>query len=230
LLFGPTFQWFSLDSTDNLNKTRNVVLNTAAIGLTPSVFNKQSYFGAKFQLIIDTRDNHILPEKGINWVTSVRRLSGIKSTSYDNVTQFNSDVTLYLQLIADRLVLVDRFGGGVTFGQGFEFFQAQYLGTEDNLRGFRKQRFAGRSKVFNQAELRLSLSNFRTYIFNGALGLHAFVDAGRVFLKNDGDDGFKFGYGGGFWIAPLRRLVFTFTYAMSKEDKMPLVGLGWKFD
>ena len=25
------------------------------------------------------------------------------------------------------------------------------------------------------------------------------------------------------------RLVITFTYAASKEDKLPLIGLGWKF-
>ena len=31
------------------------------------------------------------------------------------------------------------------------------------------------------------------------------------------------------WISPLRRLVLTFTYTASKEDKLPLISLGWKF-
>ena len=119
--------------------------------------------------------------------------------------------------------------GGRQTTDGFEFFQAQYLGTEDNLRGYRKFRFAGKSKIFNQTELRLRLSDFRTYLFNGSLGLFAFLDAGRVFVENDDDDGLATGYGGGFWIAPLRRIVLTAAFAMSKEDKMPLVGLGWKF-
>ena len=229
LTFGPTFQFYHLDSTDNLNKVRNVMLNTTAIGLTPSVFNRQSYWGAKFQFIVDTRNHMVLPERGVNWITSVRRLSGMDDAkTYDNVTQLNSDFSVYLQLIPDRLVLVDRLGGGITLGDGFEFFQAQYLGTEDNLRGYRKQRFAGRAKVYNQAELRLRLSNFRTYIFNGAMGMHAFVDAGRVYVKDDGDDKMFAGYGLGFWFSPMRRIVLTLSYAMSKEDKIPMVGLGWK--
>lgn len=229
LLFGPTFQFYHMDSTDELNKIRNVTLNTLASGLTPSVFQRQSYWGAKFQLVIDTRDHRVLPERGVNWVTSVRRLTGINSNSYDDVTQLNSDFSLYMQLIPDRLVFVDRVGGGITLGDGFEFFQAQFLGLEDNLRGYRKHRFAGRAKVYNQAELRLRLSNFRTYIFNGAMGIYAFADAGRVYVKNDGDDKMFAGYGGGLWFAPLRRIVLTIAYAMSNEDKMPLIGLGWKF-
>ncbi len=229
LLFGPTFQFYHMDSTDELNMKRNVVLNTFASGLTPSVFDRQSYWGAKFQLIVDTRDHKVLPERGVNWISSVRRLTGINDNSYDAVTQLNTDFSLYMQLIPDRLVLVDRIGGGVTLGDGYEFFHAQYLGTDDNLRGYRKQRFAGRGKVYNQAELRLRLSNFRTYIFNGAMGIYAFVDAGRVYVKNDGDDKMFAGYGGGVWLAPLRRIVINLAYAISKEDKMPLVRLGWKF-
>lgn len=231
LLAGPTFQWYNMDSTDAFNKIRNVTESIGDPGqLTPSVFRKQSYFGGKFQFIVDTRDHRVLPERGVNWITSVRRLTGLNDESYDAVTQLNSDFTIYLQLIADRLVLVDRLGAGTTMGkEGFEFFQAQFLGTEDNLRGYRKFRFAGKSKVYNQAELRLRLSNFRTYLFNGAMGIYAFVDAGRVFEENDNAEKTVAGYGGGLWFAPLRRLVLTLTYAASKEDKMPLVGLGWKF-
>jgi len=230
IAFGPTFQWYNMDSTDEFNKIRNVTQNTVASGLTPSVFEKQSYFGGKFQFVVDTRNHRVLPERGVNWVTSVRRLTGLNDESFDAVTQLNSDFTMYLQLIADRLVLVDRLGAGTTFNKdGFEFFQAQYLGTDDNLRGYRKYRFAGQSKVYNQAELRLRLSNFRTYMFNGAMGIYAFVDAGRVFVENDDDEKTVAGYGGGLWFSPMKKLVLTLTYAMSNEDKMPLVGLGWKF-
>ncbi|HKZ67516.1 MAG TPA: hypothetical protein VJ111_14215, partial [Chitinophagaceae bacterium] len=78
-------------------------------------------------------------------------------------------------------------------------------------------------------EMRLRLANFKTYLFPGSLGLLAFYDTGRIWADNDDSDKWVSGYGGGFWISPLRRLVFTVTFAASKEDKMPLVGLGWKF-
>ena len=104
-----------------------------------------------------------------------------------------------------------------------------YLGSDDNLRGYRKERFAGKSKFYNQAELRLRLANFKTYLFPAAFGIMAFFDAGRVWKDEDTDKKMFTGYGGGIWFSPLRRLLITLSYAVSKEDKIPLVGLGWKF-
>ncbi|MBC7874398.1 MAG: BamA/TamA family outer membrane protein [Ferruginibacter sp.] len=230
LALGGIYQRYSMDAGDALNVKRNVVLNTVASGLDPAtVFKEQSYAGGKLSIILDSRDNLVLPEKGVNWVTNLIKLKGLKVPSYDNVTQINTDFAFYLNLIKDRLTFANRTGGGITLGDGFEFFHAQYLGSDDNLRGYRKQRFAGKSKFYNQAELRLRLANFQTYLFPGALGIMAFVDAGRVWVDNDVVKKFASGYGGGFWFAPLRRLLITFSYAISSEDKIPLVGLSWKF-
>jgi len=241
LTFGPTFQFYHMDRDDKYNAVRNVVLNTVAMGLNPnSVFYRQAYVGAKMSLIVDTRDNKILPENGINWVSTLKALKGLNFkdykagdfdtyNSYDKVTQINTDFSFYLNLVPDRLVFANRIGGGITLGDGFEFYQAQFLGSDENLRGFRRERFAGKSKFYNQAELRLRLANFRTYLFPAAFGIMAFVDAGRVWVDNDTDKKFLSGYGGGIWFAPLRRLLITVSYAISNEDNIPLVGLGWKF-
>jgi hemolysin activation/secretion protein len=125
-------------------------------------------------------------------------------------------------------MLANRVGGGHNFGD-FEFHQAQYLGNEDNLRGYRKYRFAGRSKFYNNTELRLLLANFKTYLFPGAIGIFGFYDTGRIWADEDESDKWLSGYGGGIWIAPLRRVVFTITYAQSKEDGIPMLGVGWSF-
>lgn len=227
MTLGPAFQFYKMDSTDKNNRRRFVVQEIPD-GLDPATaFAKQSYVGGKFSLTADTRDNKILPEKGIFWYTSLRHLSGLNDASYE-VTQLNSDLSFYIPLIKKRLVLVNRIGAGHNFGD-FEFYQAQYLGNEDNLRGYRKYRFAGTSKLYNNIEMRLKLANFKTYLFPGSLGLLAFYDTGRIWADNDESDKWLSGYGGGFWISPLRRLVLTITYAASKEDKMPLVGLGWRF-
>ena len=76
----------------------------------------------------------------------------------------------------------------------------------------------------------MRLANFRTYLFPAAFGVFAFYDAGRVWKPVvDNDKKTLSGYGGGVWFSPLRRFVLTLSYAVSKEDKIPLVGLGWKF-
>ena len=227
MTLGPTFQFYKMDSTEKNNKRRFIVQENPP-GLNPATaFAKQSYVGGKFSLTVDTRNNKIMPEKGIFWYSTARHLSGLNDASYE-VTQVNSDFSFYIPIIKKRLVLVDRVGGGHNFGD-FEFYQAQYLGNEDNLRGYRKFRFAGTSKFYNNVELRFRLTNFKTYLFPGSLGLLAFYDTGRIWADNDDSDKWLSGYGGGFWISPLRRMVLTFTFAASKEDRMPLIGLGWKF-
>lgn len=232
LAIGPEYQWYSYDSTDKFNKIRNVEVNNTS-GLNQATYNKkQGYFGAKLDLSIDTRDNHAVPSKGVTFNTTFRYMSGTGNNSYNSVTQLNADFAFYVSLAKDWLVWANRIGAGVTSGTngtGFEFFQAQYLGSDDNLRGYRKQRFAGSSKIYNQTELRLKLANFKTYLFPASFGMFVFVDVGKVSYKNitGGDTGV--GYGGGLWFAPLRRLAITVSYAKSEEDGIPLVGLSFKF-
>lgn len=228
MAFGPTYQFFSLDSNDTQNKSR-FINKTISNGLNPaSLFKNQSYIGGKFSLNVDTRDNKLMPRRGVKWNGYVRYLSGNNDASYKSVTQLNTDFTFYINIIPKRIQIVNRVGAGHNFGD-FEFYQAQYLGSEDNLRGYRKYRFAGRSKVYNNTELRVVAAKFRTYLFPGSLGFLFFYDTGRVMTDYATSNTWLSGYGGGFWIAPLNRILLTFTYATSKEDKLPLVSLGWKF-
>jgi len=220
--FGPAYQFYSMDSTDNLN--RNIVIEKP----TSTLFEKQSYLGGRYSFIIDTRNNKVIPMKGVYMRLTGRHLQGLNDNSY-NFTQFNGDFTFHLSIIKRTLILVNRTGGGHNFGD-FEFYQAQYLGGEDNIRGYRKYRFAGRSKFFNNTELRWRIATFRTYLFPAYFGMFAFYDAGK--LWEDGSDsstGWINGYGGGVWIAPLSRIVLSVAYTASKEDKLPIVSLGWKF-
>jgi hypothetical protein len=225
ITFGPIFEYFKLDNENNKNR---YILQTGSNGLDPNtLFKTQMYLGGRFSLLIDTRNNKVLPEKGFFWESTARFLNGITDSAYD-VTELNSDFSCYFTLIPKRLIFADRFGGGINLGN-FEFYQAQFLGGEEDLRGYRKYRFAGRSKLYNQAELRLRLSTFTTYLFPASFGILAFVDAGRVWVKNDNDKKVLAGYGGGVWFSPLSRLVITISLGISNENKLPLFGLGWKF-
>jgi hypothetical protein len=232
LSFGPAYQMYNMDANEKLNKQRFIVLDAPGLGfINPATaFEKQSYFGGVFNFMVDTRNHPILPEKGVHWNSTVRFWEGINSNSYDGVTQVNSDFSFFLNVLPNHLVLANRTGGGATLGkEGFEFFQAQYLGNNDNLRGYRRERFAGKYKFYNQTDLRLKIADFKTYLFPGSIGIVGFFDFGQVWMEDDNADKMATGYGVGLWISPLRRLNFTFNYAMSKEDKLPLVTMGWRF-
>jgi hypothetical protein len=228
---GPTYQFYEMDNDDKLNMKRFINLTGTGIGKngldSATLFSKQKYLGIYLSLNVDTRDNKVLPQKGIVWQNSLRYLGGLGDTKF-SPTIINSDFSFYLKLVRDRLTFADRIGAGTTLGD-FNFHQAQYLGNNENLRGYRKDRFAGKTKFYNQAELRWRVANFKTYLFPGALGFVFFMDAGRVWVENDNVSKFPVGYGVGFWFSPLRRILITINYGMSSEDKIPFVTLGWRF-
>jgi hypothetical protein len=230
LSLGPTYQYYNMETDDKLNNARFISQTGTGPGKngldSATIFSKQKYFGVFGSLLVDTRKNKVLPETGIHWLTTLRYLGGSGDTKF-SPTLINSELSFYLRIVRDRLVFANRIGFGVTTGD-FNFHQAQYLGNNEHLRGWRKDRFAGESKFFNQAELRWRVANFKTYLFPGALGFVFFVDAGRVWYKDTPDD-FAVGYGVGFWISPLRRILITVNYAMSSEDGIPSVTLGWRF-
>lgn len=224
IAIGPVYEFYSLDASDNGDRFIN---HTAENGLDPAtLYSPQRFFGGQMMFTVDSRDNKITPRKGVYWQNSFRVLSGQNTVSRD-LRQIGTDLRMYAK-ISGPLTWAGRIGGGRNFG-GFEFYQAQYLGGEENLRGYRKNRFAGFGKLFMNTELRWKLADFRTYLFPASLGLVGFYDAGRIWARTLDNDRWVSGAGGGFWISPLSRMIFTFTYAVSREDKLPVVSFGWRF-
>ena len=126
-----------------------------------------------------------------------------------------------------KVVFATRFGVAHTYGN-YEFFQAQFLSGTDNLRGYRKYRFAGQTMLFSNNDLRLKMADFNTYLFGGALGLVGFYDVGKVW-PNQGSNTWHGGFGGGIWISPLKQFVFTISVAHSKEETLPYATVGYQF-
>ena len=225
--FGPAYQFYSLDTTDNDGR---IVENPSESGLTiASVAQKKSWLGTVINIGFDTRNNPALPTRGINWQTSLKILKGMENTG-GNLKQLNSDMSLYMSFSKNpKVVLATRFGGGINFGNNFEFFQAQYLGGTMNVRGYRKYRFAGKSMAYNNTDIRIKIADFRTYLFPGSLGILFFHDIGRVWINNDNSDKWHTGYGGGIWISPMRRAVIAISIAKSDEETLPVITFGWQF-
>ena len=223
---GPSFQYFRPDQDENQGR---FLSNFAENGLDPkTLFTDKSYLGGQFNMNIDTRDNEVMPSRGTFWQSSLKVLRGLNDNS-DYLTQLNSDMALYFPLSSTAgTVIATRFGGGINFGK-YEFFQAQYLGNTENLRGFRKFRFAGKSMLYNNTELRIKVTDFRTYLLPGAIGIVAFNDIGRVWVDNDKSNVWHHGYGGGIWLGIVKRIVLTASLTSSKESTLPLLTFGYQF-
>ena len=151
LLAGPVIQYFDIDSGDNANR---IITSGTIPGVDPlTVFKSKSYAGVKLKMDIDIRNNKTITTRGLYWQTQFQTLKGLTGSS-GNLSQLSSDLSAYTSFDkAGNLVLAGRVGGGMNFGK-YEFFQSQYLGGNENLRGFRKQRFAGDKMIYCNVEVR----------------------------------------------------------------------------
>jgi hypothetical protein len=224
VFFGPVYQNIEVDKTQGrfIDQVTDDRLYPATL------FKNKQYAGVKIGHMIDNRDSKSLTTRGIYWHTEFTALRGI-SPAARTLTQLSSDLAFYWSFrLPVRVTLATRFGGSVNFSD-FEFFQASTLGGLSNLRGYRRTRFAGKSSVYNNTELRIRLGSFKTYLFPAYFGILGFHDIGRVWLNGEETDVWHQSYGGGVWLAPFQQVVVSVMYGISKEEKLPLIRLGFFF-
>ncbi|RRB07166.1 BamA/TamA family outer membrane protein [Larkinella rosea] len=224
LYYGPAME--SVEIEENDKRFINEFANRLPDG--QNLFNRRWYAGVKAGFLIDSRDDKIMPTRGTYWRTELRLYDGI-STYAKGLSRLQSDLAFYASLrLPTTLTIASRVGGGVNFSD-YEFFQANTLGGLSNLRGFRRTRFAGGSTLYNNTELRLKVATVKTYLFPAYLGLLAFNDVGRVWEKGEKSRHWHHGYGGGIWLSPYKQAVISFLYAISEEEKLPMLRVGFLF-
>lgn len=226
ILYGPTFQAFNVDSLKNRGR---LVSFPSVTGIDSSfLYRRRTYAGFAGALVIDNRNDLNYPTRGIKWKTALQMNKGVNSYS-SNFTQFTSDLSVYISSnLPPRMVIALRFGGGINFGS-YEFYQAQFLSGTENLRGYRKYRFAGDKMFYNNLDIRIRLKDYQGYLFTGSYGLLFFHDVGRVWWKGEESGRWHNGYGLGAWVSPAKRFVVAASYMRSKEGGLPLVNFGFQF-
>jgi hypothetical protein len=224
---GPSFQYIKTPQEKNSGK---FVSGYSANGMnTATMFQTKTYAGLEGRIDINSRNNPAIPTRGALINVYARQLFGLNANS-KSFLQSGLDLRIFMSFVPQtKVVFATRVGFGRNFGR-YEFQQAQTLSGIENLRGFRRERFAGRTMVYNNSELRVKVVDFPTYIFSGTVGVLVFHDIGRVGLENDSSDKWHNGYGGGIWLAPIKRFVIVGSLAFSKEEKaMPLLTFGFQF-
>ena len=84
-----------------------------------------------------------------------------------------------------QLVLATKFKGQINLGDDFEFYQGANLGANNGLRGYRNERFTGKSAFVQSTDLRLNLRKIKTGLLPLNIGLYGGFDYGRVWVDND---------------------------------------------
>jgi hemolysin activation/secretion protein len=124
--------------------------------------------------------------------------------------------------------MVLKVGGSRILSKNYEYFQALNFGANNDLKGFRKNRFAGNSTFYSGIEMRVKLFDVNSFILPGTLGLTGFYDIGRVWLKNESSKAWHGGYGAGFYFIPFNLFVISASAGFSENEKMLNFSIGAK--
>jgi hypothetical protein len=131
-------------------------------------------------------------------------------------------------LVGTRAMLAARVGGRRVWGE-YPWFEAAFVGGSRNLRGYRKNRFAGDGSIYGSLEARVWLFRGRL-IAPGRWGVFGLVDAGRVYLDGASPGGWHPSYGGGVFFQMLTlNSVFHAAAAHGDEGTRFYVDYGFSF-
>ena len=257
VLFGPSVRFADASvpepgevDLDPLDDGDDLLPTPPAFSLGDDAFLAQTHAGLFGRFEIDAVDRASNPRQGVRLDLGGGVDVGVTGPS-DTYGTLAGELAAYVPLnVKPQLTLALR-GGAETRVGAFPFFDAAVLGGARGLRGYRRERFAGRTAASASAEVRAKLFDLDTYLLPVAVGALAFVDGGRVwadtpacadvlpeetcatidFLAVDPDagDGLQVGYGGGLWFGLLDRAVLNVTVGASDESTLVSVGLGFAY-
>ena len=220
--FGPQFEQFEVEPTPGR------FVATPEAGVDPGTFRTNRYLGFRFFAHAEAMNNPVNPRIGIKFLNEIsfHRQLAFEKWKYTNL---QSEFVFYLTPnLPFQATLAFRLGGAHNIGD-FRFYQANTLGGTDNLRGFRRTRFAGRSSVYQNTEIRVQVFRYQTYLFPLQVGVLGLIDHGRVLADGDRSSQLHRGVGGGIWVDLLNQAVLNATYTAGGEEKLYNLNFGFFF-
>ncbi len=225
LMVGPYYNRYWNDYNDN---EKNVLRDPRQVGLdSADVYSIKSYTGGKFIMQFDNRNNKLFPTRGIFWKNQFVATAG-NGFNTNNFVKYTTDMSIYASFKDPaKMVIALGFGGGRILSKNFEFFQALSLGVDNpNIHGFRKNRYSGSSLLYGSVEVKLELFNLNSYIIPGPVGLTAFYDIGRVWMRGEDSRKWHGAYGGGIYFIPFNNFIISATAGFSANERLLNLNMG----
>lgn len=220
--FGPQYQRTIID------KGTNVVVNGPEDFKT-NILGPQQIYGLRLNGTINVLDAQDDPTRGIKLLlkSAVNQVSDKTGSIY---SPMSADLSFYLTPRGGTfpMTLGLRLGGALNLGD-FPFYEANFIGGTDNLRGYRYNRFAGKSMAYQNLDLRFRLFEFRNYVFTGKWGFLGFIDNARVWNDYEKSTKWHTGYGPGAWINLYSLFVLSGSVGFSEEGRFVTITSGFFF-
>ena len=238
LRFAPSMQWvgemggsfttkLAFERVKIANTTNRLVTFLGVVN--PDVFNYNNFADVNAEYSFENYDRAANPTLGIHFSV----LGGFKMNIEETKRRFGygeAALGFNYRISSDgRLVLATMLKGKSMFDDGYEFWQAPTVGGDNDLRGFRNQRFSGKTTFFQSSDLRYDLGKLRTGFVPMTYGVFGGFDYGRVWIKNDTSNQWHHSAGGGLWLNGVNLITAKLSYFQSSDGGRISFGLGLGF-
>ncbi|MCK0155776.1 metallophosphoesterase [Cellulophaga sp. F20128] len=224
---GAVFKTGLALETIEVEETENRFINTFYVANNEDV--RKTFLGITANYTYENKDNAAFPTMGM--ATSLE--TGYKATvdgSNQNFGYIIPSISFDYKLIPNgQLVLASKWKAHFNIGEGYEFYQGASIGGIDGLRGYRNQRFTGKTSYYQNTDLRYSLSKIKTRLLPISLGFYSGFDYGRVWLPTEDSNHWKTSYGGGFFLNGADLISATLAVFHADEGPRVTFGLGFGF-
>ena len=148
------------------------------------LFDKQDFYGVDATYHFVNRDNDAFPTLGFQTSLNIgykNNVSTSKGFAYI-IPELGID---YKLISSGQLVLATDLRAHINLGDDFEFYQAATIGASNGLRGYRNQRFTGKTAFVQSTDLRWNFGNLKTGLMPIHLGVYGGLDYGRVWIDDE---------------------------------------------
>jgi outer membrane translocation and assembly module TamA len=194
-----------------------------------SYYNKSlTFLNLSARIQADTRDAEKLPTRGFTMKAEGSYLPKI----FDNTDTFyklRCEVRTYFTPVNMQTVTIALRAAGEKIWGNHPFFESAFLGGNESLRGFERQRFAGDASLMGGVELRARVTQIPFLVPLWA-GISGFSETGRVFFDGEQSNRWHSAIGGGVWFSIIKpEYLISFSLARSEDEVAFYTTLGFMF-
>ncbi|MGB8703679.1 MAG: metallophosphoesterase [Gillisia sp.] len=227
--FGSYFGYMANFESVKIDPTANRFITADYSDANSNYFNRKYFAGLEAIYRYESYDYNLNPTRGMKFELDLGTKLNLQQTNRF-YGYFKPYLGFYNAVTRDRkLVVKSHVDAQFNMGDDFEFYQAAFLGGETGLRGYRLNRFAGKSAFGTGADLRYSFDQFKTSFLPFQIGVYGGYDLGRVWVKPHRSKEWHDSYGGGFWVNSAQAINANFSYFWSGEGGRFSFALGLRF-
>ncbi len=214
------FQYIKPNDNDN----RFVEQSFSSVAL-----EAKKFMGIETSYSFINKNNNAFPTLGIEFNVTAGWKANLEKNE-QNYAYFSPALQIDYPILKNEiLTLSTLWKGNILSNSNFEFYQAASIGGKDGLRGYRNERFSGKSSYYQNTDFRLNLFKFNAGLVPAKFGIFSGFDYGRVWLDNDNSNKWHSAAGGGIYANGAGLFTLQTSYFSSDDGGRFMFGLGFGF-